>query len=108
MVVEISPEELARKLDDDAPQLIDIRPPGAFAQEHVPGALNVPMTELTSRVDDIEFGDEVVVACQIGQSSKQAVKLLSSFEGTGDTDLQSLSGGLDAWDGPVETGPAEN
>lgn len=108
MVAEISPEELAGTLDDDAPCLIDIRPPSAFAQGHVPGSLNVPMTELTSRVDEIEFGDEVVVACQIGQSSRQAVKLLSSFEGTGDAEIRSLQGGLDAWEGPLETGPAEH
>lgn len=108
MVAEISPEELERALDDDAPLLIDIRPPAAFARGHVPGALNVPMAELTGQVDEIEFGDEVVVACQIGQSSRQAVKLLSSFEGTGDAEIRSLAGGLEAWEGPLETGPAEN
>lgn len=108
MVAEISPEELERALDDDAPLLIDIRPPSAFARGHVPGALNVPMAELTGQVDQIEFGDEVVVACQIGQSSRQAVKLLSSFEGAGDAEIRSLAGGLEAWDGPLETGPAEN
>lgn len=108
MVAEISPEELERALEDDAPQLIDVRPPAMFAQGHVPGSQNVPMSELTSRIDELEFGDDVVVACQIGQSSKQAVKLLASFEGTGDADLRSLEGGLDAWEGPVETGTAEN
>ncbi|GAB7093624.1 rhodanese-like domain-containing protein [Halolamina litorea] len=105
MVAEISPEELQDRLDDDdAPQLIDIRPPSAFARGHLPGSQNVPMAELTGRVGDIEFGDEVVVACQIGQSSKQAVKLLTSYEGTGDADLRSLEGGLEAWEGEVETG----
>jgi|AntRauTorcE11898_2_1112593.scaffolds.fasta_scaffold01324_3 rhodanese-related sulfurtransferase len=108
MVAEISPEELAGTLDEDAPLLIDIRPPSAFARGHVPGSLNVPMAQLTSRVDEIEFGDEVVVTCQIGQSSRQAVKLLSSFEGTGDAEIRSLEGGLDAWEGPVETSPAEH
>ncbi len=105
MVAEISPDELADRLDDDdAPQLIDIRPPSAFARGHVPGARNVPMAELTGSVDEIEFEEEIVVACQIGQSSRQAVKLLSSFEGTGDAQLWSLQGGLDAWEGETETG----
>jgi len=107
MVEEISPEELQTRLDDDdSPQLIDIRPPSAFARGHLPGAQNVPMAELTGSVDELEFGDEVVVACQIGQSSRQAVKLLSSFEGTDGAELWSLEGGLDAWEGEVETGHA--
>lgn len=109
MVAEISPERLQDRLaDEDAPQLIDIRPPSAFARGHLPGARNVPMAELTGSVDEIEFGDEIVVACQIGQSSRQAVKLLSSFEGTGDADLWSLAGGVDAWEGDLETGSGES
>ncbi|QCC49250.1 rhodanese-like domain-containing protein [Halobellus limi] len=98
-VDEISPEELKRKLDGDEPvQVIDIRSPAEFASGHVPGAENVPMHELPSRVDDIEWAEEVVVACPIGQSSIQAARLIGSYEGVGEeTNVKSMAGGYQAW-----------
>lgn len=103
MADELSPEELERKLDDgDAPQLIDVRQPAQFEQGHLPGAENVPMTELPTRIDEIEFGDEVVVACQIGQASLQAVRLIDSYEGAADAEVWSLEGGMETWKGDTE------
>lgn len=103
MVEELSPEELKAKLDDgDAPQVIDVRQPAQFERGHLPGAENVPMTHLPTRIDEIEFEDEVVVACQIGQASIQAVRLIDSFEGAANADVWSLAGGVDDWDGKLE------
>lgn len=103
MADELSPEELARKLDDDEePQLIDVRQPAAFEREHLPGAENVPMGQLTTSIDEIDFDDEVVVACQIGQASLQAVRLIDSYEGAADADVWSLEGGMQAWEGETE------
>jgi len=98
-VDEISPEELKRKLDaDERVQVIDIRSPVEFANGHIPGAENVPMHELPGRVDEIEWNDEVVVACPIGQSSIQAARLIESFEGVSDSaSVKSMSGGYQAW-----------
>ncbi|MFD1686208.1 rhodanese-like domain-containing protein [Halobellus litoreus] len=98
-VDEISTEELKRKLDANEPvQVIDIRSPPAFASGHVPGAENVPMHELPSRVDDVEWAEEVVVACPIGQSSIQAARLIESYEGVGEgTTVKSMAGGYQAW-----------
>lgn len=103
MADELSPEELKAKLEaGDDPQVIDVRQPRQFERGHLPGAENVPMTELPTRIDEIEFDDEVVVACQIGQASLQAVRLIESFEGAADSAVWSLEGGVDAWDGEVE------
>ena len=103
-VDEISPEELKRKLDDGEPvQVIDIRSPAEFVSGHVPGAENVPMHELPSRVDDIEWSDEVVVACPIGQSSVQAARLIGSYEGVDEeTTVKSMAGGYQAWSYELE------
>ncbi|WP_049981497.1 rhodanese-like domain-containing protein [Halolamina rubra] len=103
MADELAPEELRRKLEDgDEPQLIDVRDPAEFERGHLPGAENVPMTELPTRIDEIEFDDEVVVACQIGQASLQAVRLIESYEGADGSSVWSLRDGMEGWDGEVE------
>lgn len=105
MVEEISPEELHERIQSgDAPQIIDIRPPAAFAQGHIPGAENVPMTELATRIDEIDWGDDIVVTCPIGQSSIQAARLIGSFEGAEEAEVSSLAGGYNAWEYDLEQG----
>jgi len=113
MVDEVTPEEVHERLEsEDAPQVIDIRNEAEFEQGHIPGAINVPMTELPSRIDEIEWGDDVVVACPIGQSSIQAARLIGSYEDVEDAEnVRSMSGGYQAWDYDLEseseTTPAE-
>lgn len=109
MVDEVSTTELKQKLDENEPvQVVDIRPPAAFAQGHVPGAINVPMTELPTRVDEIEWSDDIVVTCPIGQSSVQAARLIDSFEGVDDdATVRSMAGGYEAWEYELEQGSAD-
>ncbi len=33
--------------------IVDVRPPGDFAEGHIPGALNVPLDQLTGRVEEL-------------------------------------------------------
>jgi rhodanese-related sulfurtransferase len=104
MVEELSPEEVADLLDEDV-QIVDIRPPGEFAEGHIPGAINIPMTELPSRIDEVEWGDRIVCACPIGQSSVQAANLIRSYEGVDEDALvASMAGGYRAWTGALESG----
>ena len=105
MVDEVTPEEVKERIDDgDDTQVVDIRSPRQFEQGHIPGAINIPMAELPSRVDDVEWGDDVVVACPIGQSSIQAARLIGSYEGVDDdSSVRSMAGGYDEWDYGLET-----
>ncbi|WP_053948007.1 rhodanese-like domain-containing protein [Halolamina sediminis] len=105
MVDEITPEAVEEKLGEDGVQVIDIRSPAQFEQGHIPGAINIPMSELPARVDDVEWGDDVVVACPIGQSSVQAARLIDSFEGVeADDEVRSMAGGYRDWEYELETG----
>ena len=105
MVEELTPDEVKARLDDDADtQVVDIRSPAEFERGHIPGAINIPMAELPRRVDEVEWGDDVVVACPIGQSSIHAARLIGSFEGVDDdSSVRSMAGGYDEWDYDLET-----
>ncbi|MFP4632469.1 MAG: rhodanese-like domain-containing protein [Halobacteriales archaeon] len=102
MVKEISSDELKRKLDEgEDVQVVDIRNPPSFAQGHIPGSDNVPFAKLTMEIDGYEWRDDVVVVCPIGESSKQAARLIESYEGF-DGEAASLEGGVTEWEYDLE------
>lgn len=105
MVEEFSPEAVKERIDKGDAQIVDIRPPAQFEQGHIPGAINIPMSQLPAKVAAVEWGDEVVCACPIGQSSVQAAKLIQSFEEVDDeATVASMEGGYREWDYELETG----
>ena len=105
MVEELSPSRLQAKLEDGADvQVVDTRPPRQYAAGHIPGATNVPYGQLAGRIDEIDWGEEVVMVCKEGISSVQAGRLLESYEGIDDdATVASLAGGYDAWEFDLET-----
>jgi rhodanese-related sulfurtransferase/DNA-binding transcriptional ArsR family regulator len=60
----VSREELAARMKDGLVTVIDVRPPDEFALGHLPGAINVPLTELDVRLADIDGGREIVAYCR--------------------------------------------
>lgn len=105
MVDEESPESLHERIEaGDEVQVVDIRSEREYAQGHVPGALNVPMGRFASEIEDHDWGEDIVVACPIGESSIQAARLLGSYEGVPDeARVASLEGGYRAWEYDLET-----
>lgn len=72
----INADEAREKIDAGA-QLIDVRTPREFAQNHIPGAINIPLQELGQRHQEIN-ADEAVLYCRSGNRSQQALRLLQS------------------------------
>lgn len=60
----ISREELAARMSDGAVTVIDVRPPDEYALGHLPGAINVPLSELSARSEGFEPGREVIAYCR--------------------------------------------
>ncbi|MDI6028983.1 metalloregulator ArsR/SmtB family transcription factor [Corticibacterium sp. UT-5YL-CI-8] len=60
----ISREELAARMSDGAVTVIDVRPPDEYALGHLPGAINVPLAELSVRSAGLEPSREVVAYCR--------------------------------------------
>lgn len=104
MDAEISAAEVSELIGaDDPPVVVDIRNPPAYARGHVPGSLNIPFSQLPSRVAELEGADRIVTVCPQGKASVQAARLISSYEGTGDARVESMAEGLEGWTGDLET-----
>ncbi|RRJ29162.1 rhodanese-like domain-containing protein [Halocatena pleomorpha] len=96
---EITAEELQSTLEaDDDVRIVDIRSSGAFERGHIPGSDNIPFEELPQRVEELDGENRIVTVCPLGKSSVQAARLIASYEGTSDTTVESLAGGLDGWE----------
>lgn len=112
---EIDPEELATLLDetaerDGAPdgsgggdglRVVDIRDRRAFDRGHLPGSECVPFPELTTRVEELEGASRIVTVCPHGVASRQAAQLIGSYAGIEDARVESLRGGVEAWERDV-------
>lgn len=109
MVGEIDPETLRDRLaaESEAPLLVDIRAAGAFAEGHLPGSLNIPMADLPREIDRIADADHVVTICPHGQASIKAGRIIAAYRDF-DGRVDSLAGGLEAWDGEIERGEPES
>ncbi len=94
-IKELSPQELGN-WQAAVPDLLllDVRQPQERQQEHL-GGLFIPLDQLEEKLDQIPRNQKVVVYCQSGIRSVQAIRLLHARLGL--NDLWNLSGGLNAW-----------
>jgi NADPH-dependent 2,4-dienoyl-CoA reductase/sulfur reductase-like enzyme/rhodanese-related sulfurtransferase len=56
--------------------LVDVRTPQEFDAGHVPGAVNVPVDQLRSRLDELPRDREIAAYCQVGQRGYLATRIL--------------------------------
>lgn len=57
-------QELLQRARDGLVTVLDVRPPEEFAAGHLPGAVNIPLNELESRLTDLDPAREVVAYCR--------------------------------------------
>lgn len=60
----VSRAELAARLADGQVTVIDVRPPDEYAMGHLPGAINVPLSDLEDRAAGFVSGQEIVAYCR--------------------------------------------
>jgi len=100
---EIEPDAVGELLDDDGVRVVDIRSAAAFRRGHIPGSENVPFDRLTGEAEQFAGAERVVTVCPHGKASVQAARLLGSYEGLSDAVVESMAGGLEAWEGELAT-----
>ena len=60
----VSREEMATRIREGSAVVLDVRPPDEFASGHVPGARNIPVAELETRIAELPAAMEVVAYCR--------------------------------------------
>jgi rhodanese-related sulfurtransferase len=89
-------EQVARKLKFKLPLvLLDVRTAGENRRGHIPGSLNIPLHELSSRSAELEpyRHREIVVYCATGNRSVIATHFLQKHGFS----AANLRGGFTAW-----------
>lgn len=94
------PVELAAQLQTgQTPVLLDVREPWEWDVCRIAGAILIPMSDLPTRLNELNKQAETVVICHHGVRSYHAARYLESL---GFTDVINLSGGVAAWADEVD------
>jgi rhodanese-related sulfurtransferase/DNA-binding transcriptional ArsR family regulator len=88
-------EELERKICDGLVTVLDVRPTDEFDQGHLPGALNIPLAELQTRLAGLPPEREVVAYCR-GPWCVLAFEAVALLRSSG-WKAHRLDGGLPEW-----------
>jgi len=90
----IDAQTLKQGLDQQSVTLIDVREPGEFAGEHIPGATLVPLSKFDLRKIPQDSDTQLVLYCRSGNRSQMAAqKLLEAGFGS----VTHLACGIGAW-----------
>jgi sulfur-carrier protein adenylyltransferase/sulfurtransferase len=84
--------------------LLDVRQPGEYALEHLPGARLIPLPQLVDSLDKLDAAKPIIVYCAVGGRSRMATQLLTNL---GFKNVFHLQGGIQAWEDRTATGPRE-
>lgn len=108
-IATIEPQALVERLawGDRALVVLDVRTAAEYAEGHVPGAQNIPHTELAARIAELPAAQssDIVVYCRSGARAKQALTVLDA---AGFKRLFHLQGDYTRWSAekrPVVTRP---
>ncbi|WP_254508642.1 FAD-dependent oxidoreductase [Anatilimnocola floriformis] len=62
--------------EEQRPLLLDVRTPEEFAAGKFPGAINIPVDDLRSRLSELPRDREIAAYCQVGQRGYIATRIL--------------------------------
>ena len=79
--------------------LVDVRQPAEYTQEHIPGALNLPLPDFEQHISRLDPKQDLIFYCRSGRRSQMAAELAAeNLEATAST-IYNLLGGISAWSG---------
>ena len=100
----VEAKQYMNRTPGDAFTLLDVRQPGEYDAEHLPGAKLIPLPELGARLAELDADKPTVVYCAIGGRSRVAAQVLAA---KGFKEVMNLSGGIKAWNSQKAVGPED-
>jgi rhodanese-related sulfurtransferase len=98
---QLAATQLAERLREPemAPVLIDVREPWEYELCHIAGSRHIPLSQLPTRLDELEPERPYTMICHHGMRSEMAGRFL---ENQGFMRVTNLVGGIAAWAETVE------
>jgi rhodanese-related sulfurtransferase len=92
----VSTTEATQLINREDALMVDVRDQDAFAKAHILNARSVPMSQIVARCQELASHKQkpLIVYCDSGSRSLAAAAI---FRKEGFTRVQSLNGGLQAW-----------
>lgn len=90
----ITAEELADRLPLNGMMLLDVRNRSEYEEQHVRGAINIPLGYLPRRLDEIPADRPVITQCASGYRSQIAASFLQA---AGFHNVRTLNEGSEVW-----------
>lgn len=95
----LSVNQFAEQLKEEPrKQLLDVREPHEIKTGFIPGAKNMPLSQLQGRLQEISKEGQVLLYCRSGMCSKQAAQILRK---NGFANLAHFRGGISVWNGSI-------
>ncbi|TXK85733.1 rhodanese-like domain-containing protein [Paenibacillus sp. N3.4] len=92
----ILPSEIKERLGrGEQLAIVDVREDEEVAAGMIPGAIHIPLGELTERLSEFPQAEEVILVCRSGNRSGRA---LSFLEAQGYKGLKNMTGGMLDWE----------
>jgi hydroxyacylglutathione hydrolase len=92
--LEIDHQAAATKLSDQSAVFVDVREPDEWDDGHIPGALHIPLGELSERLGEVPGTTDLILVCRSGGRSAVATEFLLH---NGYSRAANLAGGMLAW-----------
>jgi len=93
--IDISVEKVHEMLESNPEQIIllDVRTEGEYNAEYIPGAINIPLSDLENRIDELDSSKAIIVYCKTGSRSRTASETLAQRGFI----VYNMEGGINAW-----------
>jgi rhodanese-related sulfurtransferase len=88
--------ELLKKPKDCT--FIDVREVHEYKSGHIKGFKNIPLSQLSQRISEIDGNKQIVLTCRSGNRSRTAAKILMKNKFT---NLSHLKTGISGWSGSL-------
>lgn len=89
----ITPDQAAAGIADGQLVLVDVREPAELRAGRVRGSLNIPLSQLRARVNELDEDRRVAFLCQSGARSSRATSIAIKAG----YDAANVRGGIIAW-----------